>query len=52
MWASSSWSVRMYLGICEWWGTWKDGAGKMKNRWRDRKGQEFEEGQGKEGERQ
>lgn len=39
----------MYLGICEWQVTWKDRAGKTRDRWKDRKGQGTE-GQGKEGE--
>lgn len=40
----------MYLGICEWQGTWRDRAREMTNGWKDRKEQRAEEGQGKEGE--
>lgn len=40
----------MYLGICEWQGTWKDRAREMTNGWKDRKEQRAKEGQGKEGE--
>lgn len=50
----------MYLGICEWQGTWRDRARKMRDGWKDRKGKRARQGetvmadkmQGNKGERQ
>lgn len=35
----------MYLGICEWQGTWRDRAREMRNGWKDRKVQRAEKGE-------